>query len=113
MRNAKNAALTTTKPETTFEEMLNIIGVSLSDLASSDDQEDGEHNDDHEEDHQLRKFCKVDEPSWVMGSISKVVQHRLEHFRQRQIKLDEMTQPGWGDAANSIRESEKKYSITE
>ena len=41
MRNAEKAGLTTTKPETTVEEMLNAIGETLSDLASSDDVEDG------------------------------------------------------------------------
>ena len=40
MRNAEKAGLKTTKPETTFQEMLNAIGDSLSDLASSDDEED-------------------------------------------------------------------------
>jgi hypothetical protein len=34
MRNVENAQSTTTKPETTFEEMLNAIRYSLSDLAS-------------------------------------------------------------------------------
>jgi len=39
MRNAEKVELTTTKPELTFEEMLNAIGDSLNDLASSDDGE--------------------------------------------------------------------------
>jgi hypothetical protein len=34
MRNVENAQSTTTKPETTFEEMLNAIRYSLSNLAS-------------------------------------------------------------------------------
>jgi len=42
MRNAEMAGLTTTKPETTFEEMINAIGDSPSNLASSDAEEDGE-----------------------------------------------------------------------
>ena len=41
MRNVEKAQSTTTKPETTFEEMLNAIGDSLSDLASSDDVQVG------------------------------------------------------------------------
>jgi len=42
MRNAEKAGLTTAKPETTFEEMLNAIGDSLSNLACSNDREDGD-----------------------------------------------------------------------
>jgi len=48
MSDAEKAGLTTTKPETTFGEMLNAIGDSLSDLASSDDGEDGEDPNDDE-----------------------------------------------------------------
>jgi len=36
MRNGEKTGLTTTKPETTFEQMLNAIGDSPSDLTSSD-----------------------------------------------------------------------------
>ena len=46
LRNVEKAWSTTTKPETTFEEMLNAIGDSLTDHASSEDQEDGEDEDD-------------------------------------------------------------------
>jgi len=53
MRNVENAGLTTTKPETTFEEMLNAISNSQSNLASYDHLEDGEHENDDDEDHQL------------------------------------------------------------
>jgi hypothetical protein len=45
MENVEKGRLTTTKPEITFEEMLNAIGDSLSDLASSDNEEDGEDED--------------------------------------------------------------------
>jgi len=41
MRNAEKAGLTTAKPATTFERMLNAIDGSLSDLVSSDNKEDG------------------------------------------------------------------------
>jgi len=50
LRNAENAGLTTTKPATTFQEMLNAIGKSLSYVASSDHEEDGEEDDDDEQD---------------------------------------------------------------
>jgi len=72
MRHAEKVGLTTTKPESTFEEMLNTIWDSLSDLASYDNWEAGEDEDDDEEDHELAKVSKVDEWGWVMGTISKL-----------------------------------------
>jgi len=85
MRNAEKAELTTTKPETTFQEKLNAIGDILSDLGSSDDEEDGEDEDDEEEDPVGGKLTKDDKPGWVMGTICKTVQYRMEHDRQKQI----------------------------
>ena len=113
MENVEKGRSTTTKPEITFEEMLNAIGDSLSDLASSDDEEDGEDEDDDEEDTGHGKLSEDDEPGWVMGTISKTVQHRMESLRQKQLRLDELTQPGWGDAADYFRERDMKYGTTE
>ena len=113
MRNAENVGLTTTKPETTFDGMLNAIGDSLSDLASSDDGEDGEDEDDDEDNPELGKISEDDEPGWVMGTISKTVQHRMERFRQKQIELDKLKQPGWGDAVDYFHERDKKYRTSE
>jgi hypothetical protein len=48
MTHAEIAGLTSREPEKMFEEMLVAIGYSLSDLASSDDGEDGEEKDDEE-----------------------------------------------------------------
>jgi len=62
MRNAEKAELTTTKPETTFEEMLNTIGDSLSNLATSDDENDGEDVDDDEEDPGRANLAKMTNP---------------------------------------------------
>jgi len=93
--------------------MLKAIGDSLSDLASSDDGEDGEDEDDDEANSKLGKVSEDDESGWVMSTISKTVQHRVERFWQKQIKLDKLTQPGWGDAANYFRERHKKYGTTE
>jgi len=62
MRNDENAWSTTSKPELTFNEMLNTIRVSLSNLASSEDEEDGEQEDDDEEDTELGKLSEDDEP---------------------------------------------------
>ena len=83
------------------------IGGSLSDLASSDDGEDGEDEDDEET--ELCQLSEDDEPGWVMGTIAKMVQQRLERFRRKQMKLDELTQPGWVYAADHFREWHKKY----
>jgi len=96
MTHAEIAGLTPREPEKTFEEMMAAIGDSLSDLASSDDGEDGE---DEDEETELGNLSEDDEPGWVMGTISKTVQQRMESFRQKQTKLDELTQPGWEDAA--------------
>jgi len=37
----------------------------------------------------------------------------METFRQKQMKLDELTQPGWEDAADYSKESNKKYGTSE
>jgi len=113
MRNAEMAGLTTTKPETTFEEMLNAIIYSLSDHASSNHGEDEEGEDDDEEHPALGKLSKDDEPGWVMGRITKTEQYRMERPRQMQMKLDELTQAGWGHAVDNISERDKKYGTTE
>jgi len=93
MMHAELVGLTSRQPQKTFEEMLVAIADSLSDLASSDDGEDGEDEDDEETEQ--GKLSEDDEPGWVMGTITKMVQQRLERFRQKQMKFDELTQPGW------------------
>jgi len=98
---------------TRFEEMLNAIGDSLSDLASSDDEEDVEDEEADQDDTELGKLSEDDEPGRVMGTISKTVQHRMEKFWQKQRMLDEFTQSGWGDAANIVIERDKKYGMAE
>jgi hypothetical protein len=104
------AGLTSRKPEKTFEEMMAAIRDSLSDLASSDD---GEHGEDEDEETEQGKLSEDDEPGWVMGTITKTVEQRMESFRQTQMKLDELTQPGWEDAADYFRERDKKYGTAE
>jgi len=113
MRNVEKAQSTTTKPETTFDQFLNAIGDSLSDLASSQDEEDGEDKDDDEEDTELGKLSEDDERGWVMGTISKMVQHRMESCRPKQIRLHELRQLGWGDAAGYFCDTDIKYGTTE
>jgi len=48
-----------------------------------------------------------------MGTITKMVQQRMEMFRQQQMELDELTQPGWEDAADYFRERDKMYGTFE
>jgi hypothetical protein len=110
MMHTEIAGLTSREPEKTFVEMMAAIGDSLSDLASSDDGEDGE---DEDEETEQGKLSEDDEPGWVMGTITKTVQQHMESFRQKQMKLDELTQPGWEGAADYFRERDKKYGIAE
>jgi hypothetical protein len=77
------------EPEKMFEEMLVAIRDGLSDLASSDDGEDGEAEDDKETEQ--GNMSEDDEPGRVMGTITKTVQQRMERFRQKQMKLDKLT----------------------
>jgi len=93
--------------------MLIAIRDSLSDIASSDDGEDGEDEDDDEDDPELGNLSEDDEPGWVMGTISQTVQHRMERFRQKQIKLDEVMQIGWVDATDYSCERDKRHGTTE
>jgi len=48
-----------------------------------------------------------------MGTISKTVQHRRVKFWQKKMKLEELTQPGWGDVADYFREGDKMYGSSE
>jgi len=59
------------------------------------------------------KLRKDDEPNWVIGTISNTVPYRMERFRQKHMKHDELMQPGLGDVADYIREKDKKYGTTE
>jgi hypothetical protein len=90
--------------------MLAPIGASLSDLASSDDREDEDDEDDDETEQ--GKLIEDDEPGWVMGPITKTVQQRMERFRQKQMNLNEWSQPGWEDAAQYFHEGDKKYGTS-
>jgi len=111
MPHAEIAGLTSREPEKSFEEMLVAIGDIVSDLANSDDGEDGEEEDDEETEQ--GNLSEDDEPGWVMGTITKTVQQRMERFRQKQMKLNKLSQPGWEDAADYFRERDKKYGTTE
>jgi len=110
MKHADIVWLTIRKSEKTFEEMMVGIGYCLGDLASSDDRDDGEDEDDKETEQ--RKLSKDDEPGWVMGTITKMVQQCMERFRQKQMKPDELTQPWWADAADYFLENQNSYGTS-
>jgi hypothetical protein len=99
MGNDENGRSTTKKPEITFEGTLYAIGESLSDVECADDEEDEEVEGDDEADTAHGKLSEDDESGWVMSTITKTVQHHMESFRQKQMGLDKLMQPGWGDTA--------------
>jgi len=68
---AEIAGFTTREPETTFGDPMIAIGDSLSDHASSKDEEDGDDAD--AEDTELGKLSKHDKPGWEVGTISNTV----------------------------------------
>ena len=106
MKHAGIAGLTTRQHKMMFEGMMVAIGDSLSDLESFDYGEDGEDEDDDETEQ--GKLSKNDEHSWVIGTISKTAEQHMERFRQKQMKLDKLSQPGWEDAAAYFRERDNK-----
>ena len=111
IKHTEIAGLTNAEPEKTFDKMMVAIGDTLSDLEISDEGEDGEDEDDEEKEQ--GKLSEDDKPCWVMGTISKTVQQRMERFRQQQMKLDKLTQPGWEDGAEYFRDRDKKYCKSE
>jgi hypothetical protein len=108
MATSDNAGATTRKPETMFDGMLNAIPASPSHLASSNDEQNGEGEEDNEEDTELGKLSDDDNPGWVKGTISDTLQHCIESCSQTRIRLRELTQPGWGDAANYNHQRDTK-----
>jgi len=111
MKHAQMAGLTYREHKKTFAEMLVAIRDSLSDLAGSDDGEDGEEKDGDETEQ--GRLSEDDEPGWVIGTITKTVPQRIKRFRQKQMKLDELTQQGWEDAAGYFCERHKMYGTFE
>jgi len=91
--------------------MPNTVGDGLSNLASFEDEVDKKNEDDDEEDTELGKLSDDDEPGWVMATISKTVQHRMQTFWEEQMRLAELTQPGWRDAADNFGERDIKYGM--
>jgi len=111
MKPTELAGLTNREPEKTFAEMIVDIGDSLSDPGSSNNRDDEEDDDDEEtEQHSLRED---DELGWVMGTITNTVLQCTERFRQKQIELDELTQPGWENTTKYFCDTDKKYRVSE
>jgi len=91
--------------------MMVAIGDILSVLASSDNGEGGEDEDDKE--IEWWELSEDDEPGWVMGTFTKIVKQRMERFRQKQMKLEELKHLGWDDAADYFCARDKKYGTSE
>jgi hypothetical protein len=71
--------LTNREPVMTFEVMMVALGDSLSDLPWSHNGEDGEDEDDEETEN--GKLSEDDQLGWVMSTITKRVQQRMERIR--------------------------------
>jgi hypothetical protein len=110
MMYAEIAGLTSRESKKTFGKMPVAFGDSLSDLTSSDNGEDGEDDDDDKTEQ--GNFSEDDEPGWVTGTITNTVQQCIERFQQKQMKLDELTQPGWKDVADYLGARYKEYGTT-
>jgi hypothetical protein len=65
MTNAANTELATRKSEKSIQKMLNATRDSLSNLASSSDEEDGEVEHDNEEETELGQLSNDDKLSWA------------------------------------------------
>jgi len=91
MGNVEKGQSTTTKRELTFQEILNTIGDILSPLACSENVEYGEEEDDSHEDTGHGKLSDNDEPGWVMGTMSKTVQHHIKSIRGKKMRLYALT----------------------
>jgi len=111
MTKAENAGLTNSETHKTIQEITVAMGDSLSDLASSDAGEDWDDEDDEETEQ--RTPSEDDEPGWVIGTMSKLVQQCMGRFRKKQMKLDEVTQPGWDDPADYFGEWYEKFSTSD
>jgi len=74
------AGLTTTEPEKSFHEMMDVIENSLSELGCSDDREDGDDQDDEEATQ--GKPSNGNELHWVKGTLSKMIQQSSRSWRR-------------------------------
>jgi len=54
-----------------------------------------------------------DEPGWMMGTICTTAQLHMESIRQKQWRLDKLTQPGKADTTNQFCQRDTKYGTAE
>jgi len=111
MRHAEKVGSTTRMPKKLIDAMWNAIGDRLSDFGSLDDEEDGESVEADEEDTDLGNLSEDDEPGWVMGTISKTQQQHMGRVLQKKMRLDELTQTWWWDAADSFCGRDMKHRM--
>jgi len=88
----------TREPKATFYRMSVAIEDSLSNVPTSNNQEDGE--DENDDDTEQGQLTEDDEPGQAMCRISKTMQQGLDRVWQNQMKLEESKQPAWEDAAD-------------
>jgi hypothetical protein len=97
----------------TFRGIFNAIGVSLSNFACSDDEENGDDEEHCEEDTELGMLSEDDEPHWVMGTIGKFVQKSIVAFRQKQMKLNTFVQLEGGHGVDFVHDRDVKDWIVQ
>jgi hypothetical protein len=61
-------------------------------------------DDEDNEETAQGKLGEDNEPGWMTGTITKTVPQGKEWFRLYPVKLDELTQHGWQDAADCFCE---------
>ena len=91
--------------------MLIAIWDNLREHACPGTKEDVKHEEDVAENPDLGKLSEDDKPGWVIGTISKILQHCMKCFRQKHMMLDELTHPEWGDVAEYFPETRMKYRM--
>jgi hypothetical protein len=111
MNTAENEGLMNRESEKRFQQRMVAIRDCLSDLARSDDVEDGEDEDDGETEQ--GKLSNDDIPSWVMGTMTKTVKQYMERFQQKKMKFAKLTQPEWADSSECFSDIDKKLSTSE
>jgi hypothetical protein len=108
--------LASLKRKKIFDEMLKAIGESIDDVVASDDDDDDDDDDDEEgeeEEDDDALSDEEDEPGAAIGTLPKAIEARLQGFRMKRLKLDELTRPGWPDAAEYFRKRDEKYGVAE
>jgi hypothetical protein len=89
MVTSENMGLMSREQEKMFSKMMLAIQESLSDIPRSDNTGMGKRNNDETA---RGKVSEDDQPDWVLGTRLKNFQPLMERFRQKQIKLEELTQ---------------------